>query len=99
MSGKTYYVYILANSTNVTIYTGMTNDLIRRVYEHKHHTDPDSYTAKYEVTKLVYYDTTGEVGAAIDREKQIKSWNRQRKNKLITEFNPDWHDLYEEILE
>ena len=99
MTTKTYYVYILANETNVAVYTGMTNDLVRRVYEHKHHADPHSFTAKHNVTKLVYYDATGEAEAAIEREKQIKGWNRQRKNKLITAFNPDWHDLYEEILE
>ena len=99
MTTKTYYVYILANETNVAVYTGMTNDLVRRVYEHKHHADPGSFTAKHNITKLVYYDATGEVEAAIAREKQIKSWNRKRKNKLITAFNPDWHDLYEELLE
>ena len=94
---KQYYVYILANSTNVTIYTGMTNDLIRRVYEHKHHIDSNSFTAKYDVHKLVYYDVTTDVTAAIEREKQIKGWNRKRKNKLITEFNPLWKDLYPDI--
>ena len=99
MTTKTYYVYILANETNVAVYTGMTNDLVRRVYEHKHHADPGSFTAKHKVTKLVYYDVTGEIEAAIEREKQIKSWNRKRKNKLITAFNPDWRDLYEQLLE
>ena len=99
MTSKTYSVYILANETNVTLYTGVTNDLIRRVYEHKHHADPHSFTAKYKVTKLVYYDITGEIETAIEREKQIKGWNRQRKNTLITAFNPDWRNLYEQLLE
>ena len=93
-----YYVYILSNPTNVTIYTGVTNDLIRRVYEHKNHLDPTSFTAKYNVNKLVYYDMCGDVNAAIAREKQIKSWNRKRKNKLIDEMNPEWKDLYPELL-
>ena len=93
-----YYVYILSNPTNVTIYTGVTNDLIRRVYEHKNHLDPTSFTAKYNVNKLVYYDMCGDVNAAIAREKQIKSWNRKRKNQLIDEMNPEWKDLYPELL-
>lgn len=95
---KQYYVYILANSTNVTIYTGMTNDLIRRVYEHKHHIDPNSYTAKYNVTKLVYYEYTSDVNSAISREKHIKSWSRKAKNQLVSGFNPEWRELYNELL-
>ena len=92
-----YYVYILANNTRTTIYTGMTNDLIRRVYEHKHHLDPDSFTAKYDVTRLVFYEATTDVRAAIAREKQIKSWNRARKNRLVESMNPQWEDLWESI--
>ena len=92
-----YYVYILANNTNVTIYTGVTNDLLRRMYEHRNKINPNSFTAKYDVHKLVYYDVTTDVTAAIEREKQIKGWNRKRKNKLITEFNPLWKDLYPDI--
>ena len=76
-----YYVYILSNHLNTVIYTGVTRDLVRRVYEHKHHLDPDSFTAKYDVTKLVYYESTSDVKAAIEREKQIKGWNRKRKNR------------------
>ena len=93
-----YYVYILANSTNVAIYVGVTKDLVRRVYEHKHHLDPDSFTAKHNIHKLVYYESTSDVTAAIEREKQIKGWNRKRKNKLIETMNPKWEDLYESIL-
>ena len=93
-----YYVYILSNATNVAIYTGITNDLVRRVYEHKHEVDKDSFTARHGIHKLVYYEYTNDVRAAIEREKQIKGWNRARKNKLIQGKNPQWKDLYESIL-
>lgn len=89
-----YCVYILANATNVAIYTGMTNDLVRRVYEHKNHLDPGSFTARYSITKLVYFETLDTARAAIEREKQIKSWPRARKNKLVETKNPSWQDLY-----
>ena len=87
------YVYILANATNVCIYTGVTRDLIRRLYEHRHGLDPDSFTAKYRVHKLVYFEETPDPRAAIEREKQIKSWSRKKKNLLIESLNPDWRDL------
>ena len=93
-----YYVYILSNKHNNVIYTGITNDLIRRVYEHKHHMDKNSFTARYQVEKLVYFEETSDVKAAIEREKQIKGWNRNNKNKLIEKKNPNWTDLYETIL-
>ena len=94
-----YYVYILANKTNVAIYTGVTNDLIRRVYEHKNKMDPKSFTAKYSIDKLVYYEVTSDVYSAISREKQIKSHSRKWKNELIATQNPEWKDLYEFIIE
>ena len=94
----TYYVYILSSATDVTIYTGVTNDLIRRVYEHKHNADPTSFTAKYSIHKLVYFEETSDVRSAIEREKQIKSWSRKKKNILIESKNPDWQDLYDSIL-
>ena len=87
------YVYILANDTNISIYTGVTNDLARRLYEHKHELDPDIFTAKHHIHKLVWFEETGSIIAAIEREKQIKSWNRKRKNKLIEAMNPKWEDL------
>ncbi len=93
-----YYVYILSNATNVAIYIGVTNDLIRRIYEHRNHTDPKSFTARYNISKLVYYEETPDVRAAIEREKQLKSWSRARKNKLITSKNPTWSDLYDGLL-
>ena len=93
-----YYVYILANITGTVVYTGVTNDVVRRVYEHKHNCDPNSFTAKYSVHKLVYFESTSCRYEAISREKQIKSWNRKRKNKLVESMNPKWEDLYDSIL-
>ena len=78
-----YYVYILANTHKTVLYTGVTRDLVRRVYEHKYHLDKNSFTARYNVELLVYYESTSDVEAAIEREKQIKGWNRKRKEKLI----------------
>ena len=94
-----YYVYILADNLNKTIYTGITNDLVRRVYEHKHNLDQDSFTARYNVHKLVFFETTPSVYSAIEREKQIKSWSRKRKNDLVNTQNPDWQELYDSLLE
>ena len=93
-----YYVYILTNAHKTVLYTGDTNDLIRRVYEHKHHLDKGSFTSQYNVENLIYYESTSDVIAAIEREKQIKSWNRKRKIKLIEHRNPNWDDLYPTIL-
>ena len=93
-----YYVYILTNKYGTVLYTGVTKDLVRRVYEHKNHIDKDSFTAKYNVTKLVYFEQTTDVKSAIEREKQIKSWSRDRKTSLIFEMNPKWVDLYNQIL-
>ena len=93
-----YYVYILANDTNVAIYTGVTKDLVRRVYEHKHELDPDSFTARYGINKLVHFEETSDVRAAIEREKQIKSWKRAKKNQLVEMNNPSLEDLYPSLL-
>jgi len=93
-----YYVYILTNKNQTVLYTGVTSNLIRRVYEHKNHSDPNSFTAKYKVNRLVYFEETTDVEAAIAREKQIKSWSRKRKTYLIFEMNPHWVDLYNQIL-
>lgn len=94
----TYYVYILANNTNTVLYTGVTSNLIRRVWEHRQESDPQSFTSKYHVHRLVYFEETSDVRAAIEREKQIKGWNRARKNKLVEKKNPGWLDLYQQIL-
>ena len=87
------FVYILANDTNVCLYTGVTNDLQRRLFEHRAELDPYSFTAKYHIHKLVYFEETPDPRSAIEREKQIKGWNRKRKNKLISSANPRWEDL------
>ena len=94
----TYYVYILASTTNVTLYTGVTKDLVRRVYEHRNHLDPDSFTSKYNVHKLVYFEETSDVKVALEREKQIKGWRRSKKNALVETQNPAWDDLYPGLL-
>ena len=93
-----YYVYIMASATNVTLYTGVTSNLPQRVYAHKNHLDPDSFTAKYNVHKLVYYEYTTDVKAALEREKQIKGWRRSKKNALVETMNPKWEDLYPTIV-
>ena len=93
-----FYVYILTNRINRVLYTGVTNDLVRRVYEHKNHLDKSSFTTQYNVDKLVYYEETLSSRAAIEREKQIKSWSRKKKDKLIESKNPNWQELYESIL-
>ena len=93
-----YYVYILSNFTNSTIYTGVTNDLLRRVYEHRHNADPNSFSARYKTHKLVFFEDTPDVRTSIEREKQIKSWSRSKKNRLIESKNPTWQDLNPTIL-
>ena len=87
-----YYVYFLTNRTNSVLYVGVTNNLQRRLYEHKKEL-ADGFTKRYHVHKLVYFETTTDVRAAIAREKQIKSWSRARKNALIETMNPKWEDL------
>ena len=94
---KQYYVYIMTNRSG-TLYTRVTNDLRRRVYQHKHKLVP-GFTAKYNITRLVYYETTNDVRAAIAREKQIKGWVRRKKIALIESMNPEWKDLAEEWFE
>lgn len=93
---KNYFVYILANKKNGTIYTGMTNDLKRRIYEHKNNLIK-GFTEKYNVHNLVYYEETNDVNVAIEREKQIKKWNRKWKLELIEKKNFNWNDLYENL--
>ena len=95
---KNMYVYILTNDRSNVMYVGVTNDLVRRMYEHKHHLDKASFSARYNTERLVYYEYATDPDAAIAREKQIKGWNRARKNKLVESKNPNWDDLYESIL-
>ncbi len=94
---KQYYVYILTNNSG-TIYTGVTNNLERRMYEHKNKLIA-GFTKKYNLTKLVYYEMTEDVRSAITREKQIKGWLRIKKISLIESVNPEWKDLNEEFIE
>jgi len=90
-----YFVYLMANKSG-TLYTGVTNNLERRVYEHQHHLI-DGFTKKYKIDKLVYFEETNDVIAAISREKQIKGWTRKKKITLIESMNPDWKDLSEQL--
>jgi putative endonuclease len=91
-----YYTYIMASGKNGTLYIGMTNDLIRRVWEHKNHC-VDGFTGRYDVTDLVWYEIHSTAENAIKREKRLKRYQRQWKISLIEENNPQWHDLYDDI--
>ncbi len=93
---KYYYVYILASKRDGTLYTGVTNDLLRRVCEHKNSLI-DGFTKKYNIKMLVYYEQTTNIGSAIAREKCIKKWNRLWKRRLIEKENPEWKDLSLEL--
>jgi len=93
---RVYYVYILASGIGGTLYIGVTNNLIRRVYEHQEKL-VKGFTKRYDVTQLVYYEQFGEIGAAIQREHRLKKWNRAWKIRLIEERNPNWVDLYPSI--
>lgn len=90
---RTYWVYILCSKRNGTIYIGITNDLTRRIYEHKEHL-MEGFTKKYGVSKLVHAEQFFEIKEAIAREKCLKKWNRQWKLRLIEENNPEWQDLF-----
>jgi putative endonuclease len=96
MVSKQYYVYILTNKSG-TLYTGVTNNLVRRVFEHKNQL-VDGFTKRYNLKYLVYYEATDDVHSAIAREKQIKGWLRAKKLQLINSLNPAWKDLSEEFL-
>jgi putative endonuclease len=91
-----YFVYLMTNQNNKVIYTGVTNDLKRRVYEHKEKLI-DGFTKKYNVNILVYFELTSDINSAIQREKQIKAGSRQKKIDLINSLNSGWKDLYDEI--
>ena len=93
-----YYVYILASKRNGTLYIGLTNDLARRVYEHKNGLI-EGFTKRYGVTRLVYYETFNNIYDAISCEKRMKKWKRKWKIELIEEHNPEWNDLYELLAE
>ncbi len=89
----------MTNETHTTLYTGVTSDLKNRVWEHKNFFYPESFTAKYKLTKLVYFEGFHRIEEAIGREKQIKGGSRKQKENLINSINPEWKDLYKEVLE
>ena len=90
---RCFYVYILASRIGDTLYIGVTNDLVRRVYEHREDVT-DGFTKKYQVHRLVYFEQHSDIEAAIQREKRLKKWNRAWKIQLIEETNPNWDDLH-----
>jgi putative endonuclease len=93
---KEYYVYIMASKRNGTLYTGVTSDLIKRVWQHKS-AEIRGFTSKYKVNQLVYYEIHGDIMEAIKREKNIQAWKRAWKLRLIEEHNPNWNDLYKTL--
>ena len=90
-------VYILTNKHHTVLYTGMTSDLRSRIIEHREKHYPSSFTARYNITKLVYFEVMASIEEAIGREKQVKKYSREKKIKLIEKINPDWKDLFDEI--
>jgi putative endonuclease len=95
---KHFFVYILCSKRNGTLYTGVTSDLIKRVYQHRNNF-ADGFTKRYSIHHLVWYEMHGTAETAISREKQIKKWNRQWKLDLIEESNSSWKDLYDELVD
>jgi putative endonuclease len=91
-----YYVYVMSSKKNGTLYTGVTNNLLKRVYEHKQGV-VQGFTKRHEIKTLVWFEQTESIEAAINREKQLKNWNRAWKIHLIEKENPEWKDLYEEL--
>jgi len=89
---RQYYVYVLTNKTNKVLYIGVTNNLVRRIFEHKNKLVED-FTKKYNLSKLVYYEVTNDIYSALERGKQLKNWHRDWKINLINSFNPVWADL------
>ncbi len=92
MSQQNYYVYLLSNWNNKVLYIGVTNNLERRIVEHRQKLIP-GFTEKYNVNKLVYFEQTNDVISALGREKQLKKWRREKKNALVNSVNPSWQDL------
>ncbi|MDR7130477.1 putative endonuclease [Algoriphagus sp. 4150] len=92
-------VYIMTNHRHTVLYTGVTNDLLRRVYEHRNKLNPNSFSTKYNLTKLVFFESFHSIDEAIAREKQIKGGSRKGKEDLINSMNPNWKDLWDEIRE
>ena len=97
MYTQTYYIYILTNKNKTTLYTGVTSDLAKRIYKHKNKLVP-SFSSKYKLYFLDYYEECDDINVAIEREKYLKGKSRQYKNNFIIEFNPEWHNLYNQII-
>lgn len=95
---KPGFVYILTNKNNSTLYVGVTSDIVLRIKQHKEKLNNKSFTAKYNLNKLVYYEAFQMIGDAISKEKQLKAGNRANKVVLISYANPEWNDLYEEVV-
>ncbi len=95
---RQYWVYMMSNKWNTTLYTGVTNDLIYRVNQHKEALDKMAFTAIYKLNRLVWYEEHNDINTAIVREKQIKRWKREWKNELIRAMNPTWRDLSDDWL-
>ena len=93
---KNYYIYIMTNKRNGTLYIGVTNDLIRKVYEHKNYL-LDGFTKNYDIKMLVYFEIYDSIETALNREKNIKAWQRSWKVRIIEEQNPHWNDLYNQV--
>ncbi|MGM5470341.1 GIY-YIG nuclease family protein [Flavobacteriaceae bacterium LMO-SS05] len=94
---KPGFIYILTNQNNSTLYVGVTSNIVVRVAQHKQKYHPKSFTAKYNLNKLVYYEAFQMIGDAIGREKQLKSWSRAKKEALIDSINPNRDELYDEV--
>ena len=93
-----YYVYIITNKHNTVLYTGVTNNLQRRILEHKNKIN-DGFSSRYNLSKLVYYEEGEDIYGAINREKQLKAGSRRKKIRLIESINPEWNDLYSELFD
>ena len=94
---KQYYIYIITNKNNTVLYTGVTNDIVKRIYEHKNKL-VEGFTKRYNITKLVYYEVFNDIKNAITREKQLKGGSRNKKIGLINSLNKNWKDLYLELI-
>ena len=94
---KSYYIYILSNKTNSVLYTGITSNVIKRIYEHKHNL-VDGFTKNYLIHKLIYYEQYQDIRDAMEREKQLKAGSRKKKESLVTFLNPEWKDLYDSLV-
>jgi predicted GIY-YIG superfamily endonuclease len=98
VGSRFYFVYLLTNKSKTVLYTGVTNSLERRIWQHKNHVFP-GFSAKYNCDRVVHIENFGEIDQAIAREKQIKGWARRKKNALVTRWNPEWRDLSEEWMD